>query len=95
MEMLTKNIVMSGYGCKGEDGAAEEIKSPVDSALNDELVNAIGPARAYVPVQPYSQPMEEAASLACGSVFGALVMPYVRGSAILRFAREECDDGNK
>ena len=96
MEMLAKNIVMSGCGCEREGGAAEEeIKSSVDCALNNEMLNAIGLARAYVPVQPYSQPMEEMASLACGSVFGPLIMPYVKGSAILRYAKEECDDGKR
>ena len=54
------------------------------------MINAVGLARAYVPVQPFSQPMEDMASLSCGTVFGPLVMPYVKGSALARYQKEEC-----
>lgn len=96
MEMLTKNIVMSGCGCGCERPSdnnadtSEGVKPAVGEFLNSEMINAIGLARAYVPVQPFSQPMEDMASLSCGTVFGPLVMPYVKGSALARYQKEEC-----
>lgn len=93
MEMLTKNIVMSGCCCqKNDDGSntAENTTQTAGAYLNNEIINTVGLARAYVPVQPFSTPMEPMTSLSCGSVFGPLVMPYVKGSALDRYEKEEC-----
>lgn len=88
MEMLTKNIVMAGCGCNSD--VSVEVQPSVSEALNGEMINAIGLARAYVPTQPFTETMCEMNSLACGTVFGELVMPYVKGSALARFEGEEC-----
>ncbi|GFI62103.1 hypothetical protein IMSAG049_01276 [Clostridiales bacterium] len=90
MEMLTKNIVMSA--CGGSENGPNAVQPAVGEYLNNELLNAIGLARAYVPVQPFSQTLNQADSLACGSAFGALVSPYVKGSALARNNGEECSN---
>ena len=48
-------------------------------------------AQAYVPMQMWTEPMEAMTSLACGTVFGELVMPYVKGSSLERNKREVCN----
>ncbi len=48
-------------------------------------------AQAYVPMQMWTDPMEAMTSLACGTVFGELVMPYVKGSSLERNKREVCN----
>ena len=55
-----------------------------------EMLNSVGLARAYIPMQQFSATMEPRTSLACGSVFGELIMPYVKGSALARYEKEEC-----
>lgn len=94
MEMLIKNIVMSGCGCNRDD-VSVDVQPAVSDALNYEMINAIGLARAYVPTQPFSQTLGEINSLACGSVFGELIMPYVKGSALARNEGEECGNGQR
>ncbi len=91
MEMLTKNIVMSGSCCqKNDDGSNKNNSAVSDAYLNNEMLNNVGLARAYIPMQQFSATMEPRTSLACGSVFGELIMPYVKGSALARYEKEEC-----
>ena len=90
MEMLIKNIVAAGCGRRGD--ASAEMMPSVSDALNDKMIEAVGLARAYVPVQPYSEPRDDMASLSCGTAFGDLVMPYVKGSSLRRNMAEVCDD---
>ncbi len=45
-------------------------------------------AQAYVPFQPYMEPMDQAQSLVCGTAFYDLVVPYCSGWHLYRFAKE-------
>ncbi len=93
MEMLVKNIVMSGCccGCKGKASESTvEVQPAVSESLNNEIIEAIGLARAYIPSQPYTQPLGDMEALGFGTVFGDMVMPYVKGSALARYDEEEC-----
>lgn len=51
---------------------------------NQIIINAIGLAQAYVPVQPWETPMSEEQGLRCGTIFPGLVQPYVKGSSLRR-----------
>ncbi len=52
------------------------------------VLERIGLAQAFVPSQPYEQPMEQEQSLICGTAFSELVMPYCSGWNLYRFAKE-------
>lgn len=88
MEVLVKNLFMSD----DDDNNIEEsdmngrnmMSTPAANLLNDSLIEEIGLAQAYVPVQNWEEPMEDTDSLACGTVFSMLVMPYVKGSSLER-----------
>jgi len=89
MEVLVKNLFMSGYTesskCGADMNGKDVIKStPSANLINDSLMEEIGLAQAYVPMQNWEEPMNGADSLACGTVFGMLVMPYVKGSSLER-----------
>lgn len=94
MEMLKKSIVMEGCGCPcrhNHETETASVEPAVGGYLNNEMIEAVGLARAYVPVQPYENLLEEGRALACGTVFGSLVMPYAKGSALARNYREVCE----
>lgn len=94
MEMLKKSIVMEGCGCNcrcANETETAAVQPSVGGYLNNEMIEAVGLARAYVPVQPYENLLEENRALACGTVFGSLVKPYVKGSALSRNTREVCE----
>ncbi len=88
MEVLVKNLFMSDDA----DNSIEEsdmngrnmMSTPAANLLNDSLIEEIGLAQAYVPVQNWEEPMGDTDSLTCGTVFGMLVMPYVKGSSFER-----------
>ena len=52
------------------------------------VMEKIGLAQAYVPSQPYTQPMEQEQSLVCGTTFTELVMPYCSGWNLHRYMKE-------
>lgn len=52
------------------------------------VIERVGLAQAFVPSQPFTQPMEQEQSLVCGTVFADLAMPYCSGWNIYRFGRE-------
>ena len=52
------------------------------------VMEKIGLAQAYVPSQPYTQPMEQEQSLVCGTTFTELVMPYCSGWNLYRYMKE-------
>ena len=94
MEMLKKSIVMEGCPCNckcANETETTAVEPSVGSYLNNGMIETIGLARAYVPVQPYENLLEEGRALACGTAFGSLVMPYAKGSALARNYREVCE----
>ena len=59
MEMLTKNIVMSGSCCqKNDDGSNKNNSAVSDAYLNNEMLNSVGLARAYIPMQQFNNGTE-------------------------------------
>lgn len=52
------------------------------------VMERIGLAQAFIPTQPFTQPMEQEQSLVCGTAFADLVMPYCSGWNLYRFGKE-------
>lgn len=92
MEMLKNNIVMEGCGYKDSCNytAYERVSPTVGAGLNEEMIKSVGLANAYVPVQPYVNVLDNEKALVCGTSFGDLVMPYVKGSSLERNKKEDC-----
>mgnify|MGYP000918762241 CR=1 FL=1 len=96
MEVLVKNLFVSD----NEEGTlqksnmcSDKIKKNAPSAeLNDRLIEDLGLAQAYVPMQNWETPLGEADALTCGTVFSMLVMPYVKGSSLELNRMEVCTD---
>lgn len=89
MEVLVKNLFMSDINeniVQQSDMNVNDIliSTPAVNLINENLIEEVGLAQAYVPVQSWEEPMEEMNSLACGTVFSMLVMPYVKGSSLVR-----------
>lgn len=55
---------------------------------NTCVIERVGLAQAFVPTQPFQQPMSQEQSLVCGTAFSDLVMPYCSGWNLYRFAKE-------
>ncbi|MEA4973454.1 hypothetical protein SDC9_78469 [bioreactor metagenome] len=89
MEVLVKNLLMSDINennIQESDMNGKDImmSTPAVKLINDSLIEEMGLAQAYVPVQNWEEPMGDMNSLTCGTVFGMLVMPYVKGSSLAR-----------
>lgn len=52
------------------------------------VMERIGLAQAFIPSQPFTQPMDQEQSLVCGTAFSDLAMPYCSGWNLYRFRRE-------
>ena len=94
MKEMCRNFVCNG--CARQNGSMQQNGS-VPAALQPDtmmgdcnacVIERIGLAQAFVPAQPFEQPMEQEQSLVCGTVFSDLAMPYCSGWNLYRFGRE-------
>ncbi len=95
---MCQNNRMNQNGCMQRNRSMQQNNNGVQPAAlqpdtmmgdcNACVMERIGLAQAFVPSQPFSQPMEQEQSLVCGTVFSDLVMPYCSGWNIYRFGRE-------
>lgn len=60
-----------------------------DMSCNACVLEKVGLAQAFVPMQPYETPSTPEQSLICGTAFSALSMPYKSGTHILWNNRKE------
>ena len=80
--------------CSGRRASAQSASPAAimpDTGMGDCnacVIERIGLAQAFVPSQPFEQPMEQEQSLVCGTVFSDLAMPYCSGWNLYRFRRE-------
>ena len=80
--------------CSGRRSSAQSANTAAimpDTSMGDCnacVIERIGLAQAFIPSQPFEQPMEQEQSLVCGTVFSDLAMPYCSGWNLYRFRRE-------
>lgn len=77
----------TGSGNNGGSGNTGSAAPEMESCAACVLAK-VGPAQAYVPSQPYAQPMAQEQSLVCGTAFSELVIPYCSGWHLYQSAKE-------
>ena len=90
MKEMCRNFICNTNKCPSAAGVQPAALTP-DTSMGDCascVMGRIGLAQAYVPSQPYMQPMEQEQSLVCGTIFSDLAMPYCSGWNLYRFGRE-------
>ena len=91
MKEMCKNFVCDGCNRCNSSGVMPAAVTP-DTTMGDCnacVMERIGLAQAFVPVQPWQMPMSEEQSLVCGTVFADLTMPYCSGWNLYRFGKED------
>lgn len=89
---MNKNNMRCGGGdCHPAEPHSTGCNTPAneDMRCNQCVIDMIGYAQAYVPSQQDTSMLEPEQGLISGTIYSALNMPYVKGSALKRFSGEE------
>ena len=78
----------NGFICDNGNSAGQPQTPAAADGCAACVTAKAGVAQAYVPSQPYAQPMEQEQGFVCGTVFQELVLPYCAGWHLYQYAKE-------